>query len=90
MKNLLLHPVLVVFCARLPSVSNAQCVQTNGPFGGPILALAVSGTVLFAGTYAGVFLSTNSGTSWSAPSTGLTNTAVLSHLYSIRCECKIC
>ncbi len=36
-------------------------------------ALAISGTNLFAGTVHGVFLSTNSGTSWGAVDTGLTN-----------------
>jgi hypothetical protein len=53
----------------------AQWVQTNGrTYSGNILALAVSGTNLFAGTSSGgVFLSTNNGTSWTAVSTGLTN-----------------
>jgi hypothetical protein len=42
-----------------------------------VRSLAVSGTNLFAGTYgAGVFLSTNNGTSWTAVNTGLTNTYV--------------
>ncbi|MBU2583896.1 MAG: T9SS type A sorting domain-containing protein, partial [Bacteroidetes bacterium] len=42
-----------------------------------VLSLAVSGTNLFAGTWGGgVFLSTNNGTSWTAASTGLTNTDV--------------
>jgi hypothetical protein len=42
------------------------------------VALAVSGTNLFAGTNSGtgVFLSTNNGTSWTAVNTGLTNTTV--------------
>jgi hypothetical protein len=42
-----------------------------------VLALKVSGTNLFAGTYGGgVFLSTNNGTNWTAVNTGLTNTNV--------------
>jgi hypothetical protein len=42
-----------------------------------VFSLAVSGTNLFAGTSgAGVFLSTNNGTSWTAATTGLGNTAV--------------
>jgi len=53
------------------NVLQAQWVQTNGPYGGMINSLAVSGTNLFAGTGGGgVFLSTNNGTSWIA--TGLT------------------
>ena len=40
-------------------------------------AIAVSGSNLFAGTYAGgVFLSTDNGTSWTAINSGLTNTNV--------------
>jgi hypothetical protein len=57
--------------------AEAQWIQTNGPYGGDVRCLAVSGTNLFAGTYlGGVFLSTNNGTSWQAASTGLTNTSV--------------
>jgi hypothetical protein len=41
-----------------------------------VFSLAVSGTNLFAGTDGGVFLSTNNGTSWTAASTGFTNTDV--------------
>ena len=56
----------------------AQWVQTNGPEGGAIIALAVSGANLFAGADSGgVFLSTNNGTSWTAASTGLTDTGVV-------------
>ena len=43
------------------------------------IALAVSGTNLFAGTYGGgVFLSTNNGTNWTAVNNGLTNSNVCS------------
>jgi hypothetical protein len=42
----------------------------------------VSGTNLFAGTLGGVFRSTDSGTSWTAASTGLTNTEVISFAVS--------
>jgi hypothetical protein len=43
-----------------------------------VLAVAVSGTNLFVGTGGGVFLSTNNGTNWTAASTGLTITWVVS------------
>ena len=63
----------------LPLRSPAQWVQTNGPYGGHVLALAVSGTDLFAGTIGnGVCLSTNNGTGWTAVSTGLPNPYVYS------------
>ncbi|HEX9970745.1 MAG TPA: regulator, partial [bacterium] len=57
----------------------AQWTQTNGPYGGRVNSLAVSGTNLFAGTDGGgVFLSTNKGTNWTAVNTGLTNFKVRS------------
>jgi hypothetical protein len=43
-----------------------------------VLALAVSGTSLFAGTYHGVFRSTNNGTSWTLVNTGMKPSFVLS------------
>ena len=49
-------------------------VQTNGPYGGSVQCFAVSGRNLFAGTDGGgVFLSTNNGTSWTAPSAVVPN-----------------
>ena len=71
----LLLVFLALLAMRIPLY--AQWVQTNGPCGGIVNALAVSGTDLFAGTYGGgVFLSTNNGTSWSAA--GLTYVDVYS------------
>ena len=60
--------IMVLFFLSLmhAGVAHAQWVQTNGPYGGMIQCLAVSGTNLFAGTDGGVFLSTNNGTSWTA------------------------
>jgi hypothetical protein len=81
MKNILRF-LLVVFCLFATAKPlHAQWIQTNGPGGGIVNCFAVSGTNLFAGTGilsipGGVFLSTNSGTSWSAVNTGLTNTYV--------------
>jgi photosystem II stability/assembly factor-like uncharacterized protein len=64
---------IVIFYSSL----NAQWVQTNGPYIGPIECFAVSGTNLFAGTGgSGVFRSTNNGLSWTAESIGLTNSNV--------------
>jgi hypothetical protein len=58
--------------------SHAQWIQTNGPYGGRIQCIAVSGTNLFAGTGNGeIYLSTNNGTSWTAVNTGLTNWPIL-------------
>ena len=52
----------------------AQWVQTERIYGGFVYSFAISGTNLFAGTYGGVFLSTNNGTSWTAA--GLPNSRV--------------
>jgi len=70
-----LFTVFCIFTTTIPL--HAQWSQTNGPYGSDISCFAVSGADLFAGTYGGgVFLSTNNGTSWTAVSTGLTNTGV--------------
>ncbi len=62
--------VIVLFCP----CATAQWVQTNGPYGGTIQCLALSGTNLFAGTYSGgIFLSANNGASWTAVNADLTN-----------------
>ena len=45
--------------------SYAQWVQTNGPVGGTVYSLSISGSNVFAGTAAGgVFHSTNNGQTW--------------------------
>jgi hypothetical protein len=67
----------------LPPYLSAQWVQTSASTGHIIECLAVSGTNLFAGTAGGgVFLSADSGTSWTAVNTGLTDTSVQSLVVS--------
>ena len=67
----------VAFLLLAMQKANGQWVQVNGPYGGTIKALAVKGGNVFAGTDgAGVFLSTDNGTSWKAVNTGLTNLTV--------------
>jgi hypothetical protein len=67
--------ILAIFIVLLSPRASTQWIQTNGPYGGSIRSLAVSGANIFAGTgfYYGVYLSTNSGTSWTNVSSGLTN-----------------
>jgi hypothetical protein len=48
--------------------SYSQWEQCNGPYGGIVNALAISGSNIFAGTYNGVFLSTNNGANWTPTS----------------------
>ena len=53
--------------------------QTNGPYGGAINCIAISGMNLFAGTNSnGVFISTNNGTSWNSVNNGFTDIEVFS------------
>ena len=77
MKNIGIARMVLLFSVSLIAKPvNAQWTQTNGPYGGNISALAVSGTNLFAVTGGGVFLSTNNGTSWAAVNSGLYNNPV--------------
>ena len=62
-------------------IPNAICqwVPGNGPFADQVTCFASSSTNLFAGTWKGVFLSTDNGTSWNkVGNNGLTNLHVLS------------
>ena len=82
MKKIFTTAMILIFLV-LSNTANAQWVQTNGPFGGTINSLVVSGTNIFAGTFGGgVFLSTDNGSNWTAVNNGLTNTDVRSLLVS--------
>lgn len=63
----------VVFILTVVGSTHAQWVQTNGPYGGNITAVAASGERVFVGTLDGVvFGSTNSGDTWTPVNTGTT------------------
>ena len=70
--------VLCFFLLLQRETVHAQWQQSLSLEGVIVYALAVSETNIFAGTGTGVFLSTNSGTSWTAIDSGLTNIYVLS------------
>ncbi|MGD1046900.1 MAG: T9SS type A sorting domain-containing protein [Bacteroidota bacterium] len=75
MKNIIRF-IFLVFCLYLNSNPlHAQWVQTNSSsYPDPdIHSFAVLGANLFVGTYDGIFLSTNNGTSWTVVDSGLTN-----------------
>jgi hypothetical protein len=59
--------ILMLLCPAAP----AQWVQTSGPPGGNVSALASSGSSLFAAIDQGVFRSTNNGKSWMPVNEGL-------------------
>ncbi len=75
MKKLIL--LLLAFAGSI-NFTYAQWQQTNGPHtGSAVTCIAVSGTNIFAGTGGGVFLSTDSGTTWIAVNNGLTDTIII-------------
>src|SRR4051812_32845562 len=74
---------LCLFFSAWISCTNAQWLQTNGPGGGFIYSLGISGSNIFAGTdERGIFLSTNNGSSWVAVDSGLTNERVTALTFS--------
>jgi photosystem II stability/assembly factor-like uncharacterized protein len=66
--------VFVALSLSIPQLLMCQWQQTNGPYGGPVNALTVDGSILLAGTNVGVYRSTNNGALWTDAT--LTNTAV--------------
>ncbi|MBI4649124.1 MAG: T9SS type A sorting domain-containing protein [Bacteroidia bacterium] len=79
-KQILLLLVFVLYSY----LSFAQWQQINGPYGGIVNCLAISGSNIFAGNYlGGVFLSSDNGASWTAVNNGLSAyTAVFSFAVS--------
>src|SRR5436309_1385486 len=79
-RNLFLRFVLCAVTLTLAqSAAITQWVPTGCPSTEFTMALAVSGTNVFAGAQiGGVCFSSDNGTTWSAVNTGLTNTSVFS------------
>ena len=77
----LVFSLLGLFCMSQPREASAgiNIWTSNGPEGGSVNALAIdpaTPVTLYAGTWGGVFKSTNGGGNWSAVNTDLTNTFV--------------
>jgi hypothetical protein len=69
---------IIVLVAFSPAI-HAKWVQTNGPLGGGVSALAVMGNIIFAGTWlGGVYRSTDNGSNWIGVNKGITNADVRS------------
>ncbi len=84
MHNKLFYSIsLFLFLAINPTISHAQWQQTNGPYGGTIVCMAVSGTNILAGTHSGIFLSTNNGGNWTAVNNGLPFDTIVSEYATI-------
>jgi hypothetical protein len=72
MKKILMIVLLAII--GLNGNVKAQWIQTNGPYGGQdITCLVTNGTDLFAGTYNGMFISSDNGDSWTPVNNGLKN-----------------
>jgi len=71
MKKFTLAFFILLICASLTSAQNFW-QKTNGPYGGNITSIAISpnGNV-FAGTYNGVYRSTDNGSNWTLVNNGL-------------------
>lgn len=67
--------ILALICSivvAMPTVQ-AQWIQTNGPFGGNVQAIAFwNGSMGFAGLYGGLYRTTDGGRSWTSSSAGIT------------------
>ena len=74
--NLLIVSGLILFtCIQL----KAQWIQTAGPNGGNIRAIAVDSPFVFVGgDYAGVYMSSDNGYNWNRATNGLTSLRVMS------------
>ncbi len=60
--------VLLIF---MYSDSYSQWINCNGPYGGSIFALEDNSELVIVGTYNGVFVSTNNGTTWTQRNFGI-------------------
>lgn len=75
--------LLIIITVMGTNSMMAQWIQTNGPTGWIIRALAVSGSNIYAGTNGGgVFISSNSGSDWTTPYSGMTNKRIRSIVVS--------
>ncbi len=63
--------IILVLILVAHSEAFGQWVQTSGPYGGNVNTFAVMGTKLFVGTPRGIFISTDSGVTWSLANTGI-------------------
>ncbi len=77
--------ILPLFLFAFVSKSRAQWEQTNGPYGGVINSVACSGSVLFAGTNAGLYRSTDGGLNWSPVKLPNNPAFPLLKIFRVRC-----
>jgi hypothetical protein len=77
MKQFFRFLIAVVCLLTTINLADAQWTQTNGPFGGYVNALAVSGTTLLTGLANGsIYRSVDHGTSWTLLNAGMTKSSI--------------
>ncbi|HTK82711.1 MAG TPA: YCF48-related protein [Bacteroidota bacterium] len=64
--------ISVVGILLLPSQSPSQWAQLNGPYGGAVLSLRYANSKMYAGTTGGLWVSSDTGASWTQLSRGRT------------------
>lgn len=76
-------PILIIGVVwSLTTLSLAECgrwMQTNGPFGGNVISLAIdpaTPSTMYAGTRNGLYRSTDGGTNWTALDSALSGTSI--------------
>ena len=82
-KSVLLFCAALGALAFLPTKSDADWTRSNGPWSATVMDILANGSNLFAATRGGgVFLSTDTGSSWMPLDNGLTNPYVNSLVVS--------
>ena len=76
MKTVRVMALAGLLCCGVVSHSSGQWVQMGGPYLGVVQCFAGSGSSIYAGTEASVFLTINHGATWATASHGLTNKEV--------------
>jgi len=75
MKNIIFFLAFILFlnCTFKTDNCMSQWGQTSGPFGGNINCLYTNGSIIYAGTVNGIYLSADNGINWSLYSSSLLN-----------------
>ena len=77
MKEISVKFLLCIVLAVFFNAVNAQWVRVNGPYGGSVYSIAVSGSNIYAAIMLnGVYRSTDNGISWTAMNSGLNSLSV--------------
>lgn len=74
LRKIVVGGILTIVFAQ---VAGAKWVQVGGPYGGEITALCMAGGKVFAGADNGIFLSTDTGSTWKPIFTGMSDNGIV-------------